>query len=154
MNQTYDILAEFVTACTARKSILLIDDSQDDAALFRLLLRHHYCTLTVATSGPEGIALVEKEQFNLILCDLKLPGMSGVEVIQRIKTFRRGQGIRQRVVALSSAYTPELFSQLQAVNCFVYAHKPDCFNQEYMDNLMTDVDIMEIPMSAGELVAA
>ena len=65
--------------------ILVVDDHESNRDLLsRRLTRdaHHVVT---AASGECALALVEQEQFDLILLDLLMPGMSGYEVLERLK---------------------------------------------------------------------
>jgi adenylate cyclase len=65
--------------------ILVVDDHESNRDLLsRRLTRdaHHVVT---AASGESALALVEQDQFDLILLDLLMPGMSGYEVLERLK---------------------------------------------------------------------
>ena len=43
-----------------------------------------------ASSGPEGVALAEREAPDLVFLDIKMPGMDGLDALQRIKAGERG----------------------------------------------------------------
>jgi two-component system nitrogen regulation response regulator NtrX len=51
----------------------------------RMILEYEGYDVLEASSGPEGVALSEKESPDLIFLDVKMPGMDGLEVLQRIK---------------------------------------------------------------------
>lgn len=68
-----------------RQRILVVDD---EAALRRLVsgvLKEKGCTVDVAGSAEEGLALLEKDEPGVALVDIKLPGMSGLDMLDRIK---------------------------------------------------------------------
>lgn len=73
-----------------RKRILVIDD---DEALGRMLRMHfeesggYQCL--IATSGKAGLKLVETYKPDLILLDIMMPGMDGIEVLKRLKGNER-----------------------------------------------------------------
>jgi len=67
----------------------------DDEESIRSLLKEYFEILgleaeAVAT-GAECLALLEKEDFGLILCDISMPGMDGFEVFNRVQTLRPQQ---------------------------------------------------------------
>lgn len=65
-------------------NILLIEDEFAIRETLREILELHGHTVTVASDGPEGIALAEKRP-DLILCDVGLPAMDGFEVIRAVQ---------------------------------------------------------------------
>jgi len=69
---------------TALPTILAVDDEIGVIESFKLFLEDKYNLLT-ATSGEEALEKIEKENINLVLLDIIMPGMSGLEVLSRIK---------------------------------------------------------------------
>jgi DNA-binding NtrC family response regulator len=68
--------------------ILLVDDEADLVEfLARLLLKRGY-TVTATNSGPEAIEAVEAQTFDVVILDLKMPQMDGIEVLQKIRTIQ------------------------------------------------------------------
>lgn len=65
--------------------ILIIEDEPDIAGMFEYLLRDEGYDVTVAYTGEDGLKLVDKEEFHLIVMDLSLPGIDGMTVCNRIK---------------------------------------------------------------------
>jgi CheY-like chemotaxis protein/LmbE family N-acetylglucosaminyl deacetylase len=69
--------------------ILLVEDSLVDGHLLRNLLeRDGNCRVTLVQDGVHGIEEVEKQSWDLVICDLNLPGSAGLEVI---RASRRNQ---------------------------------------------------------------
>lgn len=68
------------------KKILVIDDEAIvRKSCERTLVPEGY-DVRLATNGRDGIAFMEKENFSLVLLDLKMPDMDGIEVLNKINT--------------------------------------------------------------------
>ncbi len=65
--------------------ILIIDDEKPTLTMFRLLLSADGYTVLTAENGREGLAVFEREKPPLVVTDIKMPGMDGIEVLKRIK---------------------------------------------------------------------
>jgi signal transduction histidine kinase len=74
-----------VTDSRARPRVLLVDDEVDFVTSLgqRLALRD-LPTLT-ATSGPDALAVLENHQVDVVVLDVRMPGMDGIETLRRIK---------------------------------------------------------------------
>ena len=69
-------------------AILVVDDEREIVrALRRSLVAHGYTVLT-ANSGEEAVEIVARQRPDLLLLDLLLPGMSGLEVCRRVRRSR------------------------------------------------------------------
>lgn len=70
-------------------NILLVDDETDTQFLFESFFRKEIkdkgYRFSFAANGKEAIALYEQDKFDIILTDLNMPIMSGVEMIKRVK---------------------------------------------------------------------
>jgi signal transduction histidine kinase len=67
--------------------ILVIEDNDDIADTLADLLSDLGHVVKVARNGPEGVELVKQEVPEVVLCDLGLPGMDGVEVCRSVRTL-------------------------------------------------------------------
>jgi DNA-binding NtrC family response regulator len=72
-------------AMTMRGRILAIDDESNIRRLLANELEREGFRVATAATGEQGLALADKERFDLALVDLKLPGLSGIDVIRRIR---------------------------------------------------------------------
>lgn len=70
------------------RTLLVIDDEAHVLTLFQITLEAAGYRVLTAESGPHGLRLLQHEAVDLFLVDIYMPGMDGVEVIQRIRTSR------------------------------------------------------------------
>ena len=66
-------------------SVLVIDDEQDIRVLIKYNLEKEGFIVTVAENGSEGITLAKQNIPDLILLDVMMPGMDGIETCERLK---------------------------------------------------------------------
>jgi len=64
--------------------ILVIDDERAIRNTLKEVLEYESHEVDVAEDGPTGIALFESTGYDIVLCDIKMPKMDGIEVLQRI----------------------------------------------------------------------
>ena len=69
------------------KRILIIDDDATVSAAAKIVLEANGFSVASAADGPAGIRAVEREAFDLVICDLFLPKMNGFETIKAIRTI-------------------------------------------------------------------
>jgi CheY-like chemotaxis protein len=67
------------------KKLLIIDDEASTRDLLKLSLERDGYTVFTAEDGPTGLEIFAKEIPSIILTDIKMPGMDGIEVLQRVK---------------------------------------------------------------------
>jgi len=87
---------------TNRTNILIVDDNANLCKSLSMILRLKGHAVTVALNGPQAIEHVRKQSFDLILLDIKMVPMDGVETFCEIKRIRSGA-----VVMMMTAYAVE-----------------------------------------------
>lgn len=75
------------SAKSKRKRILVVDDEEDQIEVMRHILEKNYA-VDSANSGKRAIEKLEKELYDLVICDVKMPEIDGAEVYEWIKTNR------------------------------------------------------------------
>jgi CheY-like chemotaxis protein len=78
--------------------VLLAEDNPVNALLARTLLTQVGCTVDRATTGEEAIAAAETKPYDLILMDLRMPGLDGLSAARRL----RASGVDSPIVALTA----------------------------------------------------
>jgi signal transduction histidine kinase len=65
--------------------ILVIDDERATLAMFRLFLEAYGYTVLTAENGADGLEVFRKERPPIVLTDIKMPGINGIQVLEKIK---------------------------------------------------------------------
>src|SRR3989338_9078041 len=68
-----------------KEKILVVDDEEGIRLLYKEELTDEGLDVHLAASGEEALAKLEKDKFSLVVLDIKMPGMDGIEVLRRIK---------------------------------------------------------------------
>lgn len=83
-----------------KKRILVVDDEEGLRLLYKEELEEAGWLVTLASSGEESLRKIEEGVVDLVLLDIKMPGMDGVEVLRRVK-----ERWKDLPVILCSAYS-------------------------------------------------
>ncbi|GAA4847314.1 response regulator transcription factor [Paenibacillus vulneris] len=70
------------------KKVLLIEDEKNLAMFIELELQHEAFSVTVANDGREGVELALGQEWDMILLDIMLPGLDGLEVCRRVRSVK------------------------------------------------------------------
>ena len=70
---------------STEKHILIVDDEPNVRLVFRTALQSSDHTLSTADNGESALRWIAETQFDLVLLDLQMPGMNGMEVLRRIR---------------------------------------------------------------------
>src|SRR5512143_178278 len=107
-----------------KPSILLIDDDDSLRRVMEFSLTEAGYKVQTAASGEEGLALFAKDLFDAVITDITMPGMSGMEVLTKIR--ERGEGLP--VIVITAYGTIESAVEAMKQGAFDYITKP--FNRD------------------------
>jgi two-component system response regulator PilR (NtrC family) len=65
--------------------VLIVDDEKSMREFLSIVLNKEGYTVTVASHGPEALSLIDKEIYDLVISDIKMPGLSGLDLLKAVK---------------------------------------------------------------------
>jgi two-component system response regulator (stage 0 sporulation protein F) len=72
-----------------KNKILIIEDNENERLLYKEELEKEGYEILTASSGKEGLSFIENEKLDLIILDLRMPEMDGLEVLGKILSKRK-----------------------------------------------------------------
>jgi two-component system response regulator HydG len=125
---------------STNKRVLVVDDNEEFCQNLSDILESRGYEVSTANNGLKAIELVKQSGFELVLMDVKMPGMNGVETFKRVKDISP-----QTAVVMVSAFTVEnLIREALREGAYGYLKKPIDF-----DRLFT---IIESTVFKGALI--
>ncbi len=100
--------------------ILVVDDEPEVRELLTDFLEVRGYQVMTAVSGPEALKAVEEARPSLILLDVRMPGMDGLETLQRIRAMDRAV----RIVMITAAGEEEIGKEALKRGAYDYVTKP------------------------------
>jgi two-component system, OmpR family, response regulator len=102
------------------KKILVVDDTKNIRTLLTTCLELNGNEVITASTGLEALELFESEKFDLAFLDIKLPEISGTEVLRRVRTI----GINVPVVIMTAYATVKNAVECTKLGAVAYLQKP------------------------------
>ncbi len=132
-------------------TILVVEDDPGAAESLQYVLEDEGHTVIAARTGEEGLALAGKERCDLVLTDLKLPGLSGLDLVKRLHTARA----RLPIILMTAHGTTEIAIEATRHGAFDYLLKP--FEMPAMldaiQKALAASRLMSQPVEIGNVVA-
>ena len=100
--------------------ILVIDDEKATLSMFRLFLEAYGYVVLTAENGTQGLEIFSKEKPALVITDIKMPGIDGLTVLQRIKDIDPRAG----VIVITGHGDTDLAQRALESNAVDFIHKP------------------------------
>ena len=108
-----------------KKRILVIDDEELLTKTFARLLEKKNYEVLVASRSEDALVMAEEEDFDLVLCDIRMPGKNGVETVSEIQSLIQKRGKSRVPIIFLTGYADEKVErEAQALNPAAYIYKP------------------------------
>jgi CheY-like chemotaxis protein len=117
-------IPEAQSSNTAKKILLIDDDKLILITLKRLLTREGY-KVTTALSGKVALRRIEQDDFDLVMSDIKMPHMDGIETVKKIREYLLQNNKKPVPEIFITAYAKEnIYQEALALNAAGYIEKP------------------------------
>ncbi len=103
--------------------ILIVDDNATNRVVAQALCEMFGCSSELAEDGMEALAAVQEQRFDLILMDIKMPRMDGVQATQAIRALP-GEAGRTPIVALTANADPDDAKHYLSIGMAAVVEKP------------------------------
>src|SRR5881296_3978331 len=117
-----------------RDKILIVDDDRSIRELLEILLKNEGLTVTSATSAEEGLVQAKATEFDVIISDLKMPNMSGIDFLRELREtglIRRRRGeVGTQFILLTAHAEAEAAVQALKMGAFDYILKDQNWAEE------------------------
>ncbi len=119
---------------TTNFDILIVDDNKINQIVTQNILKKKGYTCSVANNGMDAIAMLKKEQFDLVLMDINMPEMNGLDATKVIRTFNKTLPI----IALTAVEEGEIRDQALSVGMNDVIIKP-YDTQQFFQKIMKNI---------------
>jgi DNA-binding NtrC family response regulator len=107
------------------QSILVIDDERSIRNILKEILQYESYQVDDAKDGNEGLEKIKNKHYDLVICDIKMPGIDGLEVLEKAKEFREDI----QFIMISGHGTMETAVEATKKGAFDYLEKPPDMNR-------------------------
>ena len=101
-------------------AILVVDDELSMREFLKILLTKEGYTVTTAAEGKSALALAEQQPFDLVISDIRMPGMSGLDLLPQLKQVQPDAGI----IMITAFASPDDAVMAMKSGAFDYITKP------------------------------
>ena len=115
----------------SRGTVLIVDDEPQVREVLQEFLTERGYAVVAVGSGDEALAAVEARPLDLVLLDVAMPGMDGVEILRRIAALQPAL----RVIMVTANVDVGTTSKLLAMGAVDYIPKP--FDLDYLDQAVS-----------------
>lgn len=118
-----DIVPTMDDPNSGQLKVLVVDDDELNQRMMKLILTREGHHVHIASDGRDALETVKQHEFDIILMDLQMPVMDGIEASRRIRAYENGRR-NSYIVALTASYLPEKGQELFEAGIDNYIAKP------------------------------
>ncbi|RJP67757.1 MAG: response regulator [Candidatus Abyssobacteria bacterium SURF_17] len=105
---------------TAKLNVIIIDDEPIVGKRLKPALDKIGCDVEFFTNPLEAVARLEEKEFNIVVADIRMEGMDGIELLERVQA----KYPRTKVIMITGYATLEMAREAQAKGAFDFIAKP------------------------------
>ena len=123
-----------VTECPVLQgaSILIADDDPSVREFLETVLRKEGCRVLTASDGQQAVAAASRQKVDVVLLDLRMPGVSGLEALQRLLE------VDERVVVIVLTGYGALDTAREAMRLGAYDYVTKPFDPAFLEEVIAD----------------
>jgi two-component system nitrogen regulation response regulator NtrX len=115
----------FLIKCYTMPKILIIDDEKNIRNTLREILEYEKYEVEEAADGAKGIEILNEKEYDVVLCDIKMPKLDGIEVLEEVMK----SGIDVPFIMISAHGTIETAVEATKKGAFDFIEKPPDLNR-------------------------
>lgn len=102
------------------RKILVVDNDRDMCGVISDIMKEENCMVSVAYDGRKALERIKKTRHDLLIVDLKLPGMGGIKVLEEVKLIRPGL----RAIMISAYGNSSVKLRARELGAYAFLDKP------------------------------
>lgn len=125
IRSSLEVLSEHsVNVETRENLVLLVDDNELNLHIHEKIINRLGYETKVANSGENAIEMLSNEEFQMVICDLRMPNKDGFAVVKEIRQSETSPNKNTTIIALSADVVSEVATQCKDVGFDGYISKP------------------------------
>lgn len=101
-------------------NILIVDDQFGIRVLLTEVLQKEGYETFQAANGPQALSLAANHEIDLVLLDMKIPGMDGIEILKKLKE----DALKAKVIIMTAYGELDMIQEAMALGAITYFSKP------------------------------
>ncbi len=104
--------------------VLVVDDEKYNRQLIKLILKKYHAIYAEANNGQFALQQLEQDEFDLILMDVRMPLMNGIETVEKIRKLKNKKKSKIPVIAITAAISSDDQQEYEKVGMNAFLPKP------------------------------
>ena len=122
-------------------SILIVDDDLNLLDLLSQILLLNGISADKASNGKIAFGMVQAKEYDLIISDIRMPVMTGTELLDNIRTYQKDKSKRSRVFLMSAYSSGEILENADALGADGFFNKPFDINT-FLEKIREELQIL------------
>ena len=111
------------------KKVLIAEDSSVIQKLTKKILENQNCTISAAKNGIQVLQMLEKDDFDIILLDINMPVMNGIECAGKVRELKNQRKARIPIIAITGNAMNYTLDEFRKFGINDYLQKPINFDK-------------------------